>query len=428
MGSDPVKYAVVTFGCRVNQAESLAIENAFRACGATAASPDEADVVVVNTCSVTASADQAARQTIRRIARANPAVRIVVTGCYATRQPADVSALPNVIRVVTNAGKDSLVDGVAQDIGLTTAQRFGDGDGACGHTLTPGTAGRTAFTLRVQTGCEEACSYCIIPSTRGTGRSRSLAGVVQDIQRAVAAGYKEIAITGVHLGSYGRDLDDGSSLAALIRTLGGWQDDVLFRISSLEPMDCTPEIVEMVAASPRLAPHFHLPLQHGSDAMLRAMRRPYTVSYYRSLIDRIRTVLPHASIGSDIIVGFPGETAAHFTEMRTVLDELTLTHLHVFPYSDRPGTDASRMFPKVDGRDVRERGREIRAIGDRMAKQFKASQVGRTIRALTVDEGQSVVTENYLKLRLGTPHARNEWIAVRVTPDLVGEPCYADVP
>ena len=417
MGSDPVKYAVVTFGCRVNQAESLAIENAFRACGATAASPDEADVVVVNTCSVTASADQAARQTIRRIARANPAVRVVVTGCYATRQPADVSALPNVIRVVTNAGKDSLVDGVAQDIGLTTAQRFGDGDGACGHTLTPGTAGRTAFTLRVQTGCEEACSYCIIPSTRGTGRSRSLAGVVQDIQRAVAAGYKEIAITGVHLGSYGRDLDDGSSLAALIRTLGGWQDDVLFRISSLEPMDCTPEIVEMVAASPRLAPHFHLPLQHGSDAMLRAMRRPYTVSYYRSLIDRIRTVLPHASIGSDIIVGFPGETAAHFAEMQTVLDELPLTHLHVFPYSDRPGTDASRMFPKVDGRDVRERGRDIRAIGDRMAKQFKASQIGRTIRALTVDKGQSVVTENYLKLRLDLRQPRNEWVRVRVEGD-----------
>jgi threonylcarbamoyladenosine tRNA methylthiotransferase MtaB len=414
MGSDPVKYAVVTFGCRVNQAESLAIEDAFRARGATAASPEEADVIVVNTCSVTASADQAARQTIRRIGRANPAVRVVVTGCYATRQPADVSALPNVIRVVTNGGKDSLVDAIGQDLSLTTAQRFGDGDGACGQTLTPGTAGRTALTLRVQTGCEEACGYCIIPTTRGAGRSSSLTGVVRNIQRAVAAGYKEIAITGVHLGSYGRDLGNGSSLATLIRTLAGWPDHVLFRISSLEPMDCAPEIVEMVAASPRLAPHFHLPLQHGSDAILRAMRRPYTVSYYRSLIDRIRTVLPHASVGSDIIVGFPGETAAHFAEMRTVLDELPLTHLHVFPYSDRPGTDASKMFPKVDGRDVRERGREVRAIGDGMARRFKASQVGRTIRALTVDDGQSVVTDNYLKLRLDVRQPRNEWVRVRV--------------
>ena len=389
----------------------------MRARGATAVSPDEADVVVVNTCSVTASADQGARQTIRRIARANPAVRVVVTGCYATRQPGEVSTLPNVVRVVENAGKDALVDAVAEDVGLTTARRFGDGDGPCGNTLTPGTAGRTALTPRVQTGCEEACSYCIIPRTRGMSRSRPLGGVVGDVQRAVAAGYKEIAITGVHLGSYGRDLNDGSSLATLIRMLHDWRADVLFRISSLEPMDCTPEIVEMVGSSQRLAPHFHLPLQHGSDAMLRAMRRPYTVSYYRSLIDRIKTVLPHASVGSYIIVGFPAETAGHFTEMQRVLEELPLTHLHVFPYSDRPGTDASKMFPKVHGREVRERGREVRAIGERMARRFRELQVGRTLRALTVDDGQSVVTDNYLKLRLDERQPRNGWVRVQVEGD-----------
>ena len=412
-----MKYSVVTFGCRVNQAESLAIEAAMRARGATSVSPDEADVVVVNTCSVTASADQGARQTIRRIARANPCVRVVVTGCYATRRPGEVAALPNVVRVVENAGKDALVDAVAEDIGLTTARRFGDGDGPCGNTLTPGTAGRTALTLRVQTGCEEACSYCIIPSTRGMSRSRPLEGVVRDVQRAVDAGYKEIVMTGVHLGSYGLDLADATSLATLIRTLRDWPADVLFRISSLEPMDCTAEIVEMVASSRRLAPHFHLPLQHGSDAMLRAMRRPYTVSYYRALIDRIKTALPHASVGSDIIVGFPGETAAHFTEMRMVLEELPLTHLHVFPYSDRPGTDASRTFPKVDGREVRERGRETRAIGERMARRFRESQVGRTLRGLSVDDGRSVVTNNYLKLRLDLRQPRNEWVRVRVQGD-----------
>jgi threonylcarbamoyladenosine tRNA methylthiotransferase MtaB len=412
-----VKYAVVTFGCRVNQAESLAIEGAMRARGATAVSPDEADVVVVNTCSVTASADQGARQTIRRIARANPSVRVVVTGCYATRQPGDVAMLPNVRRVVKNADKDTLVDAIAEDIGLTTARRFGDGDGPCGSALTPGTAGRTALTLRVQTGCEEACSYCIIPSTRGMSRSRPLDGVVLDVQRAVDAGYKEIVITGVHLGSYGEDLADRSSLATLIRVLRDWPADVLFRISSLEPMDCTSEIVEMVASSERLAPHFHLPLQHGSDAMLRAMRRPYTVSSYRGLIDRITAVLPDASIGSDIIVGFPGETAAHFTEMRAVLEELPLTHLHVFPYSDRPGTDASRMSPKVDAREVRERGREARAIGERMARRFRESQVGRTLRGLSVGEGQSVVTDNFLKLQLDVRQPRNEWVRVRVEAD-----------
>ena len=416
-GSEPVKYAVVTFGCRVNQAESLAIEAAMLARGAMAVSPDEANVVVVNTCSVTASADQGARQTIRRIARANPTVRIVVTGCYATRRPGEVATLPNVVRVVENAGKDTLVEAVAEDLDLTTARRFGDGDGPCGNTLKPGTAGRTALTLRVQTGCEETCSYCIIPSTRGMSRSRPLEYVGEDVRRAVDAGYKEIVMTGVHLGSYGRDLTEGSSLAALIRMLRDWPADVLFRVSSLEPMDCTPEIVEMVASSQRIAPHFHLPLQHGSDAMLRAMRRPYTVPYYRSLIDRIKTVLPHASVGSDIIVGFPGETAAHFAEMCAVLEQLPLTHLHVFPYSDRPGTDASRIFPKVDGREVRERGREARAVGERMARRFRESQVGRTLRGLSVDDGRSIVTNNYLKLRLNRRQRQNEWVRVRVERD-----------
>jgi threonylcarbamoyladenosine tRNA methylthiotransferase MtaB len=421
-----MKYAVLTFGCRVNQAESLAIEDALRARGAASAAPDEAEIVVVNTCSVTASADQGARQMIRRIARANPSARIIVTGCYATRQPEDVSALPNVIRVIDNARKDTLVDAVERDIGITTAQRFGDGAGACGQTLKPGIAGRTALTLRVQTGCEETCSYCIIPTTRGASRSRPLTAVVREVECAVAAGYKEIAITGVHLGSYGRDCRDGTSLATLVRTLGNWEEDVLFRISSLEPMDCTPEIVDAVARSRRLAPHFHLPLQHGSDAILRVMRRPYTVAYYERLVADIKRLVPHAAIGSDVIVGFPGETAADFDQMRAVLDNLPLTHLHVFPYSDRPGTEASGLFPKVDGHAIRERGRVVREIGERMSRRFKASQMGRTIRALTVDEGRSVVTENYLKLRLDVPQPRNEWVLVRVEGEqhgtVVGQP------
>jgi threonylcarbamoyladenosine tRNA methylthiotransferase MtaB len=397
-----MKYAIVTFGCRVNQADSLMIEDGLRVRGGIHSAPEEADVVVVNTCSVTASADQAARQTVRRIARVNPGVRVVVTGCYATRQPAEVAALANVIRVVTNQEKDDL------------AAMFGEGDGPCGHTLTPGVAGRTALTLRVQTGCDEACSYCIIPSTRGTGRSKPLTDIVQEIGRAVEAGYKEIAITGVHLGSFGRDRRDGSSLTTLVRTLGEWKGEVLFRISSLEPMDCTSQLIEVVSTSERIAPHFHLPLQHGSDEMLRAMRRPYTSSYYRGLIERVRSALPDAAIGSDIIVGFPGETDRHFAELSALLEDLPLTHLHVFPYSDRPGTGASRILPKVDGRVVRDRARVTRDIGERLSRHFKASQVGRRLRALTVDDGQSVVTGNYLKLRVDRPGVRNSWVDVRV--------------
>jgi len=203
-------------------------------------------------------------------------------------------------------------------------------------------------------------------------------------------------------------------LTTLVRRLAGWREEVLFRISSLEPMDCTPEMVELIAASPRLAPHFHLPLQHGSDEMLAAMQRPYTAAAYRSLVERIRGLMPHASIGSDVIAGFPGESAQHFDAMCRLLEELPLTHLHVFPYSDRPGTLASTIPGKVDGAVIRARGAEIRAIGERMARRFRASQSGATRRALTVDDGMSAVTDNYLKVRLESKHPRNEWIDVHL--------------
>ena len=406
-------YAVVTFGCRVNQADSLALEGHLRSRGAIPAPTECADVVIVNTCSVTASADQGARQTIRRVGRDNPAARVVVTGCYASRCPSEIAALPNVVHVVPNTAKDALVDLIAGE--PTTATRFGAGDGPCGGAgLEPGVGGRTALTLRVQTGCDEACSYCIIPLTRGPGRSRPLEPVTTDIARAIGAGYKEIAITGVHLGSYGRDIGDGTTLTALVHRLAEWPHDVLFRLSSLEPMDCTDALVDLVASSPRLAPHFHLPLQHGSDRVLRAMRRPYTADFYRRLVERIHARLPHAALGSDLIVGFPGETAADFEESRALVASLPLTQLHVFPYSDRPGTEASGSGRKVDGATIRERGGMMRTVGAALVERFRRSQAGTVRRALTVDDGWSAVTDNYLKVRLVRPHVRNTWVHVTV--------------
>jgi len=407
-----VKYSIITFGCRVNQADSLAIEGELLARDGTCVAPENADLLIVNTCSVTSTADQGARQTIRRIVRDNPGVRVVVTGCYATRRPDEIRELPNVAHVVRNQDKDTLVADLLPHDG-----RFVDGDGPCGGTLAPGIAGRTAFTLRVQTGCDERCSYCIIPKTRGAGRSRPLDEVIRQIERAIAAGYKEIAITGVHLGSYGRDLGVGghlkrTSLESLIRVLAEWPDDVLFRISSLEPMDCTPEIVGVVASSPRLAPHFHLPLQHGSDDVLRAMRRPYTAVDYRSLIDRIARLMPHASIGTDLIVGFPGETEVQFESTRSLVSDLPLSHVHVFPYSDRPGTEASKLRDKVDGVAIRRRGAVLREVGGRLAREFRARQIGTSRRALTLDDGWSAVTDNYVKVKLPAQHARNEWVVV----------------
>jgi threonylcarbamoyladenosine tRNA methylthiotransferase MtaB len=401
-----MKYSIVTFGCRVNQADSLRMEEEFRARGGVATAAAEADVVVVNTCSVTATADQGARQAIRRIARDNPASRIVVTGCYATRCEADVAALSNVVQVVRNSQKDALV------------ARVVDGDGPCGAAIEPGVAGRTAFTLRVQTGCEERCAYCIIPSTRGEGRSLPIADVVREVTRITAAGFKEIALTGVHLGSYGCDLPAPGSLIDLLRALERVDADVVFRISSLEPMDCTPAIVDLVASSGgRFAPHFHLPLQHASDRMLAAMRRPYTLVDYRRLVDAVHARLPHASIGSDMIAGFPGETDAHFSANIDYLPSSPLTHLHVFPYSDRPGTAATSMREKVDGITIRDRGVRLRQIGAELTRRFHASQAGTTRPALTLEDGTLVVTDNYLKVRVPPGLPRNQRVRVRISEE-----------
>jgi len=418
-----VKFSVITFGCRVNQADSLAIEEQLAAAGGESVSPVEADVVVVNTCSVTATADQGARQVIRRVARANPSSRIVVTGCYATRRPEEIAALPNVIRVIGNEQKSRLLP-LTRSL-LPTAERFSGrlGDGPCGAALEPGVAGRTAFTLRVQTGCAEPCAYCIIPTTRGRPRSLPLKEVEHELERVAAAGFREIALTGVHLGSYGRDLGLSFGLETLLAAAhaAALRQNVRVRISSLEPMDCTPAVVDLVAGSSQLAPHFHLPLQHASNRILAAMRRPYTIEYYKGLVDRIHRALPHASIGTDVIVGFPGETDGDFEQLELVLGELPVSHVHVFPYSDRPGTRAAALVEKVHGSTIRDRARRIRDVGQQRAAAFATSQIGTTHRALTLEDGTLALTGNYLKLRIPEGRRRNEWVDVRVKSREIGE-------
>jgi threonylcarbamoyladenosine tRNA methylthiotransferase MtaB len=437
-----VKYSVITFGCRVNQADSLAIEGELLACGALPTRPEQADLVVVNTCSVTAGADQGARQTIRRVARANPTARIVVTGCYATRRPDEIRDLPGVDGVVVNDDKPKLLslagwirlrtdvdERPAEGPLSTTADRFGDGEGSCGASIVPGVAGRTAFTLRVQNGCAEPCAYCIIPTTRGAPRSLPIRAVLEEVARASVAGFKEIALTGVHLGSYGRDLTPPSSLVELLVALSDLERRSrrspatrrLFRISSLEPMDCTDEVVALVAESRCFAPHFHLPLQHASNAVLRRMRRPYTVEYYASLVAGIRAKMPHAAIGSDIIVGFPGETDEDFEQLASYLEASPLSHLHVFPYSDRPGTPAATMAGKVPGAVVRERSKRARLLSELLTRRFRDSQLGSIHEALTIDDGSMAVTGNYLKLRIPPGFPRNEWVRVAVLSHHDGE-------
>jgi threonylcarbamoyladenosine tRNA methylthiotransferase MtaB len=243
-----------------------------------------------------------------------------------------------------------------------------------------------------------------------------IAEVVREAARVAASGFKEIAITGVHLGSYGRDLQPGGSLIALLRALCDLPHDVTFRVSSLEPMDCTPAIVALVASSGgRVAPHFHLPLQHASDRMLRLMRRPYTFDDYRRLVERIAARLPHASIGTDLIAGFPGEKGDDFDALDAFLPSAPLSHLHVFPYSDRPGTEASSIREKVPGPVIRERGARLRQLGAALSSRFTQAQIGTIRPGLTLEDGSLVVTDNYLKVRIRPGLKRNERVSVRVT-------------
>ena len=412
-----MRYAIKTFGCRVNQADSLQLETRLRARGGTRAPVDEADLVVVNTCSVTATADHGARQTLRRVARINPDARVVATGCYATRRPDDIAALPGAPDVVSNEAKHTIVDRVLPPPpdGETTADRFGDGSGACGALVSPGVVGRVAFMLRVQTGCDEPCAYCIIPSTRGHGRSLDIAHVLAAVSHAADSGFREVVLTGVHLGSYGRDRDAPSSLVALLHALDSHPSHVTFRISSLEPMDCPPEVVDLVVASGRFAPHFHLPLQHASDAMLRRMRRPYTLDLYRRVVDRIRDRLPDAGIGSDLIAGFPGEREDDARQTQDYLAGSPLTYLHVFPYSPRPGTEAERLSGRVAGPVVRERARALRAVGAELSRRFRVAQVGVVRPGLTLEGGTVVLTDNYLKVQVRAGCGGNEKVRVRIT-------------
>ena len=413
-----MKFAIVTFGCRVNQADSVDIDRQLRSVGGAPSPPEDADLVVVNTCSVTATADHGARQVIRRIARKNPSARIVATGCYATRAGAALSTLPGIAGVISNHEKPrffSELDRRVPDVLPTTAERYAGGEDACGAPIAPGSSGRTSYTLRVQTGCDEACAYCIIPSTRGAGRSMSLETVLSEVDRIASEGFKEASLTGVHIGSYGRDLTPASSLLTLLQALDRHRSSILFRLSSLEPMDCTDEIVDLVARSGRFAPHLHLPLQSASDRVLRAMRRPYTLAHYRHVSERVRDALPHAGIGSDLVVGFPGETADDHRLNLEYLASSPLTYLHVFPYSDRPGTEATGLPGKIDGKTIRERARAIREVGSSLTAAFQADQLGAERPALTIEGGRVAVTDNYLKVHVPQCVPENERVRVRIT-------------
>jgi threonylcarbamoyladenosine tRNA methylthiotransferase MtaB len=423
-------YFVENFGCRATQADGAAIQRQLEERGLEPASAaSSAEVVVFNTCTVTASADQDARSAIRRVRRQNPGAKIVVTGCYAQRAPEELAAIPGVDLVIGNSHKQILADCVVPQmpngafvplahLGASAEQRVIVGD-VFAHTellAAPVFGGselheRTRPNLKVQDGCNNRCSFCIIPYVRGKSRSLKLDEVVREVATLVAGGYREIVLSGINLGRWGRDLPTRTNFSAMLREILKRTAIEKLRISSVEPMDWTNELIELVAASRRICKHAHVPLQSGSDTILRRMHRKYRPWHYADRIERIRRTMPDAAIGADVMVGFPGESEVDFEETRSFIEALPFTYLHVFTYSSRPGTPSAAMPQQVPVPVARERNRILRELVAKKKRAFMQSFVGRELEAITLThfdgEYTEALTDNYLKLLLRGQHKSN---------------------
>ncbi len=468
-------FYIENFGCRATQADGAALESQFLDRGLKRArTARDAQIVVLNTCTVTESADKDARASIRRVQRENPGCRILVTGCYAQRAPEELAALPGVQWVVGNSHKhlvaEIVTSGQPSTPGFVPLTQLSDrcrpaenqpsadvivGD-IFAHTelmaapVFDAANERTRPNLKVQDGCDNRCSFCVIPSVRGQSRSLPLERVLTEVRSLVSAGYREVVISGINLGRWGRDLAGvgrtflsdafdspplpksgstatdksvpstraGLRFENLVRAILDETSLEKLRISSVEPMDWTDELIELMAASRRIAKHAHVPLQSASDAVLRRMHRKYRPWHYGEKISKIRKAMPGAAIGADVMVGFPGETEAEFVETQHVIEELPLTYLHVFTYSARPGTPAADHTNQVPVAIARERNHVLRELASTKKLAFMQAQVGKTLEAITLrssdDNSTEALTDNYLKIKIPGRWEPNRWVEARV--------------
>ncbi|MFZ0762152.1 MAG: tRNA (N(6)-L-threonylcarbamoyladenosine(37)-C(2))-methylthiotransferase MtaB [Candidatus Sulfotelmatobacter sp.] len=475
-GSVPT-YHVQNFGCRATQADGAALARQFAARGLAPASAAQADLIIINGCTVTNGADQDARAAIRRARRENPLAKIIVTGCYAQRAPEEIAGLVGVTAVIGNSHKHRLAEIVLSDLSerrasgpekaafvplasLTAEARiprrprsghakaearvfvsdiFAHTELLAAPVFEAGNApgshenDRTRPNLKVQDGCDNRCSFCVIPSVRGNSRSLPLREIIREVNALAAAGYRELVISGINLGRWGRDLAVDSLLSApgedrrpnferMIRTILSETNLEKLRISSVEPMDWSDELIALVACSARIAKHAHVPLQSGSDTVLRRMHRKYRPWHYREKIEKIRAAMPTAAIGADVMAGFPGETDAEFEATRRLIEDLPFTYLHVFTYSARPGTPAAAMRDQVPVHIARERNSVLRGLAAQKKLAFMQSFVGERLEAITLNavhnaldqEFTEAVTDNYQKLHLKGWHEPNRWIRARI--------------
>src|SRR5574337_449504 len=351
-----MRVAIKTLGCRQNQSESDALQESLRRDGYTAVDPDEAaDLFIINTCTVTQEADADSRQMIRRAIRRNPSARVVVTGCYAQAAAGEVAAIPGVDLVAGNGEKaqlPALISGLRDKRPPLIA--VGDIQQTSRFSSLPPPVGaaRSRALLKVQDGCSYRCTFCIVPETRGPNRSQPTDAVLVDLRALVEAGYPEVVLTGTHLGTYGRDLSIGSSIAGLVARMLEAAAPARLRLSSLDPHEVGEELIGCFGRFGNLCRHLHLPLQSGDETVLKRMRRPHTADDFRRLVERLAEAVPGIAIGTDVIVGFPGEGEAEFEATYRLLDGLPIAYLHVFNYSRRRGTVAATM-PNQIPKDVR---------------------------------------------------------------------------
>ena len=410
------RFFVQNFGCRATQADGAALESLLAGKGLEA-SPERAaaDLVVLNTCTVTSSADDDVRQTIRRVHRENPEARILVTGCYAQRAPEELAAMPGVEWVVGNSHKTQIADLVtaapyhgnilvgdifAQQEFLSAPVEDASGD-------------RTRPNLKIQDGCNNRCSFCIIPFVRGRSRSAPADQVVAQV-RGLAARYREVVLSGINLGRWGRDPGSRTRLVDLVRRLLGETEVERLRLSSVEPMDFSDDLLGLMAESPRIAKHVHAPLQSGCDRTLRRMHRKYRPRHYADRVTKARVWMPDAGVGADVMVGFPGETDAEFEESRAFIEAMPFTYLHVFTYSERPGTPAAESAQQVPMRVRKERNRILRDLAAAKNLAFRESMVGRTVSAVTLHDAGVALTGNYLKVETAAAREPNRIVDLRI--------------
>ena len=413
------KAVYYTLGCKLNFSETSTIGRMLQEAGfRTARRGEQADICVVNTCSVTEQADKKCRQAIHRLVRQHPDAFVVVTGCYAQLKPEQVAAIPGVDLVLGMDKKGSLLEY------LTSLDKRELGEVATIptkdiRTFVPSCSqgDRTRFFLKVQDGCDYFCSYCTIPYARGRSRNGTIASLVEQARQAAAEGAKEIVITGVNIGDFGKST--GETFIDLIRALDGVQGIERYRISSIEPNLLTDEVIAFVARSRAFMPHFHIPLQAGSDAVLKLMRRRYDTALFASKIQKIRSLMPDAFIGVDVIVGTRGEEEAYFEEAYRFIESLDITALHVFSYSERPGTQALKIAHKVAPQEKHRRSERLLALSDAKQRAFYERHIGKEAVALLEKPKDRQpfhgFTDNYIRVEVDDPAAQdNTLVRVRL--------------